>query len=140
MTDQTVLAMQIGGCMKVLCYVNGQIQSTSDALIGVADLGLQRGYGVFDFGRTYHGKLFHLKDHLARLRRSASELHLKLPISDKEITGIANQLIRESDLKTPSVRLILTGGYSYSSPALAHPVHGRNSCQEMSCQTIASRS
>lgn len=107
--------------MKALCYVNGQIQSAGDASIGVADLGLQRGYGVFDYGRTCHGKLFHFDDNLARFRRSASELHLKLPISDEEITEIANQLIEGSELKTPAVRLILTGGYSYSSPAFEHP-------------------
>ena len=107
--------------MKALCYVNGQIQSASDASIGVADLGLQRGYGAFDYGRTCNGKLFHFDDNLTRLRRSASELHLKLPIPDAESTEIANQLIRESELKTPAVRLILTGGYSYSSPAFEHP-------------------
>ena len=106
--------------MKALCFINGQIQSASDASIGVADLGLQRGYGVFDFGRTYNGKLFHFEDHIARLCRSASELHLKLPIPEEEITKVANQLIRESKLKTPSVRLILTGGYSHSSPMLEH--------------------
>jgi D-alanine transaminase/branched-chain amino acid aminotransferase len=76
---------------------------------------------VFDYGRTYHGKLFHFDDNLARLRRSASELHLKLPLSDEEITEIAYQLITESELETPAVRLILTGGYSYSSPAFEHP-------------------
>ncbi|MCP4538032.1 MAG: aminotransferase IV [Chloroflexi bacterium] len=107
--------------MKALCYINGRIQSVSDASIGVVDLGLQRGYGVFDFGRTYHGKLFHLGDNLARFRRSASELHLKPPVSDKEITEIVEQLIRGSNLKTPAVRLILTGGYSYASPALERP-------------------
>ena len=90
-------------------------------MIGVADLGLQRGYGVFDFVRTRNGKLFHFKDHLARFNRSASELRLKLPISDAEITEIANQLIGESELEMPSVRLILTGGYSNSSPVLEHP-------------------
>ena len=107
--------------MKALCYVNGQIQSASDASIAVTDLGLQRGYGVFDFVRTWNGKLFHLKDHLARFRRSASELRLKLPISDQEITGIAEQLTGESEFEIPSVRLVLTGGCSYSSPALEHP-------------------
>jgi D-alanine transaminase/branched-chain amino acid aminotransferase len=107
--------------MKALCYVNGKIQSASDASIGVADLGLQRGYGVFDYGRTCNGKLFHFYDNLARFRHSASELHLKLPVSDEEITEIANQLIGGSELKTPALRLILTGGYSYSSPAFEHP-------------------
>ena len=107
--------------MKNLCYVNGEIKSTNDGVIGISDLALQRGYGVFDFGRTYNGKLFHFDDNIERLRRSASELHLSLPISKHEIGEIAEQLIEESYLKTPSVRLILTGGYSHSLPALKHP-------------------
>ncbi len=107
--------------MKALCYVNGQIRPARDASIGVTDLGLQRGYGVFDYGRTYHGKLFHFDDNLARFRRSASELHLTLPISDEEITEIVDQLIEGSELETSAIRLILTGGYAYSSPAFEHP-------------------
>ena len=107
--------------MKSFCYVNGEVQSTSDSVIGISDFALQRGYGVFDFGRTYNGKLFHFDDNIERFRRSAFELHLKPPISDQEIRELAVELIEESDLKTPSIRLILTGGYSYSSPLLEHP-------------------
>ncbi len=106
--------------MSTLCYVNGEILATSKGVIGVSDLALQRGYGVFDFARTYNRKLFHFDDHLQRLRLSASELYLKLPITDEEITSIARHLIRESDLNNPAIRLILTGGYS-NSPYLQHP-------------------
>jgi D-alanine transaminase/branched-chain amino acid aminotransferase len=107
--------------MKALCYVNGQIGSAAEAVIGVADLGLQRGYGVFDYVPTCNGKLFHFADHLARLHRSAAELRLELPMPDAEITHLANRLIADSDLERPALRLILTGGYSYVLPALAHP-------------------
>jgi len=106
--------------MSTLCYVNGEIQAASEGVIGVSDLALQRGYGVFDFARTYNRKLFHFDEHIQRLRHSASELHLKLPIPDGEITSIAEHLIKESDLDNPAIRLILTGGYS-GSPFLQHP-------------------
>ncbi len=89
--------------------------------IGITDLALQRGYGVFDFGRTYNGKLFHFDDNLERFWQSASALHLNLHLSDQEIRELALLLIQESDLKTPAIRLILTGGYSDSSPLLEHP-------------------
>ena len=107
--------------MNNLCYVNGEIKSTNEGAIGITYLALQRGYGVFDFGRTYNGKLFHFNDNIERFHRSASELHLKLPLSDQEIREIAVHLIQESDLRIPSIRLILTGGYSYSSPPLENP-------------------
>ena len=107
--------------MNNFCYVNGEIKPPNEGGIGITDLALQRGYGVFDYGRTYNGKLFHFDDNLERLRRSASALHLKLPLSDQEIREIAVKLIQESDLQTPAIRLILTGGYSDSSPLLEHP-------------------
>lgn len=106
--------------MSSFCYVNGEILATSKGVIGISDLALQRGYGVFDFARTYNRKLFHFDDHIQRLRLSASELHLKLPISDEEVTSIAEQLIQDSDLDKPAIRIILTGGYS-NSPSLQHP-------------------
>jgi branched-chain amino acid aminotransferase len=107
--------------MKTFCYVNGKIQSTIDAVIGVSDFALQRGYGVFDFARTYNGKLFHFNDHIERLRCSAAALHLRLPISNSEIHNIVEQLIKSSQLNSPSIRLILTGGYIYTKPLLENP-------------------
>ncbi|MCV6605272.1 MAG: aminotransferase class IV, partial [Porticoccaceae bacterium] len=94
------------------CYINGDIQPVESAAIGITDLALQRGYGVFDFGRTAGGKLFHFADNIQRLRQSAAELHLQVPLDDEEITAIARRLIELSDLVTPSVRLLLTGGDS----------------------------
>ena len=75
--------------MKALCYINGKIVSSGQAGIGISDLGLQRGYAVFDFVRTDNGRLFHLADHLQRLRRSAAELHLKPPLSDDQTAEMA---------------------------------------------------
>jgi branched-chain amino acid aminotransferase len=106
--------------MSTLCYVNGEILSTSDGVIGVSDLALQRGYGVFDYARTYNRRLFHFGDTLQRFRFSASELYLKPPISDAEITAVSERLIQESILNNPAIRLILTGGYS-ASPFLQSP-------------------
>jgi branched-subunit amino acid aminotransferase/4-amino-4-deoxychorismate lyase len=96
--------------MNSLCFINGKIVRKSHARIGVDDLGLQRGYAVFDYVRTYNAKLFHFPDYLERLRKSASALHLELPYSDEKLVEITTRLIGESDLKNPAIRLILTGG------------------------------
>ena len=98
--------------MKSLCYVNGEIKPAEEGVIGISDLSVQRGYGVFDYGRTYNGKLFHFEENLKRFRSSASELHMVPPVSDMRIREIAEELIEGSDLRTPAVRMILTGGYS----------------------------
>jgi branched-chain amino acid aminotransferase len=107
--------------MNGLCFINGKIVRKSHARIGVDDLGLQRGYAVFDYARTYNGKLFHFPDYLERLRNSASALHLDLPYSDEKIVEMTTRLIRESDLKNPAIRLILTGGKAKESIGLDQP-------------------
>lgn len=106
--------------MSRLCYVNGKIQQASQGVISISDLALQRGYGVFEYARTFNGKLFHFEDHLQRFRLSASELHLELPLPEGEITSLAEQLIQGSDLRLPAIRLILTGGNA-DSPFLQQP-------------------
>jgi branched-chain amino acid aminotransferase len=107
--------------MKSPCFINGKIVRRSHATIGVDDLGLQRGYAVFDYVRTYNGRLFHFPDHLERLRKSASELHLELPYSDEEIVEITTHLIGGSDLQNPAVRLILTGGKAQEATGFDQP-------------------
>lgn len=101
--------------MSNFCFINGEIKDTNDASIGVKDIALQRGYGVFDFMRTFNGGLFHFESHIQRFRNSAKELWLELKYTDDEIKIAAEKLISTSKLKNPAVRLILTGGYSYSS-------------------------
>ena len=106
---------------RTYCFFNGEFRSSDQALLLVSDLGLQRGYGVFDFARTYNDKLFHFDDHLDRLRHSADTLHLNLAYSNQEITDMANLVIEKSDLRCPGVRLLLTGGYSDTAFAFENP-------------------
>lgn len=107
--------------MKSLCYINDKILPLEETSVSATCLGLQRGYAVFDFVRTRNGKLFHIEDHLDRLRHSAAELHLRLPLNDGQIRDIAQQLIDGNDLKSPAIRLILTGGCANTKPPLEQP-------------------
>ncbi len=97
--------------MERVCFVNERICRVSDACVGISDLGLQRAYAVFDFVRMCNGKLFHIQEHLTRLRNSAAALQLNLSHSNTEIIAIATELIAKSNLKNPAVRFLLTGGY-----------------------------
>ncbi len=98
--------------MKNYCYLNGKIIPTDKASISVYDLGLLRGFSVFDFFRVYNGRPFLLKEHLARLVNSAKLLNLKAPLTSKQIAAVIKGLLRKNGLKEATVRIVLTGGKS----------------------------
>lgn len=104
--------------MKQICFVDGKILRDDEACVPVDDLGLQRGYAVFDYARVYKGKLFHVEDHLARFRRSAAALHLTIPRSDAQIIDIARTLVGELGLEDQGIRMILTGGSAHAPTLL----------------------
>ena len=45
-------------------WVNGAFVSADEATLSIEDVGILRGYGVFDYLRSYDGKPYHLMDHL----------------------------------------------------------------------------
>jgi branched-subunit amino acid aminotransferase/4-amino-4-deoxychorismate lyase len=53
-----------------------------------------------------------------RLKRSADELHLTLPINKKEFTAIVNTLIQKNPYENPAIRSVLTAGVSKNGIAL----------------------
>ena len=61
------------------CYINDQFLPLNAAKIGVRDLALLRGYGIFDFFRLVGNKPMFLEEHLDRFFRSAGLV--KLPIT-----------------------------------------------------------
>ncbi len=71
-------------------YVNGQYVKEEEAKISILDLAILRGFGVFDYLRTYGGRPFHLWDHLLRLKYSAEHVGLTLPHSLAEIQEIVH--------------------------------------------------
>ncbi|MBK8138758.1 MAG: aminotransferase class IV [Chloroflexi bacterium] len=93
-------------------YIDGEYVDESDALLPVTDLAVLRGYGVFDFTRTYGGMPFKLNEHLVRLRRSASQIELPIPLDDDEIAEIVLQTVRRNGYPEAGVRIVYTGGES----------------------------
>lgn len=93
-------------------YLNGQYVKEEDAKISILDLAILRGFGVFDYLRTYGGKPFHLWDHLQRLKYSAEHVGLTLPNSLTEIQEIVYQVQKLNHLVEASLKLLITGGIS----------------------------
>lgn len=115
-------------------YLNGDIVPLEDARISPFDIGLLRGYAVFDLLRTVGGRPFLLAEHLDRLRASAAELRLAVPPTDAELADVIAELLRlNAHDDEATVRFVLTGGISTdgmkfdpSSPTffiLTHDLH-----------------
>jgi len=92
------------------CYFNGQIINLNKAVLSIYDLGTVRGYGAFDFLRTYNGKIFHAKEHYERFKTSLKEIGLKLDLSFKDFEEVCYNLMKLNKMKDASLRLLMTGG------------------------------
>jgi len=94
-------------------YVNGEYVPASSAALGLNDLGIVRGYGVFDVLRTYGPAPFALREHLERLQRSAQSIELPLPWSLAALEETVHAtLARNGHPQDVTVRLVVTGGAS----------------------------
>jgi branched-subunit amino acid aminotransferase/4-amino-4-deoxychorismate lyase len=103
--------------MESYCYLSlgragGEILPVSEAKVGVYDIGLLRGFGVYEALRTVNSVPFMFADHMARFHRSTDALKLHIPESDERIRAIIAELIERNipSGKDAIVRFIITGG------------------------------
>lgn len=94
-------------------YVNGKFVNKSHAVVPVNDLGLIRGYGVFDFMVTYNHKPFLLSEHLKRLEQSAKLISIRFVWNKDYLTDVVYKLIQKNKIyKDLQLRFVITGGVS----------------------------
>ncbi|SDD29868.1 branched-chain amino acid aminotransferase [Algoriphagus faecimaris] len=98
--------------MKPFCFADGKIIATEAAALHPSDLGLIRGYGIFDFFRTVNYQPLFLEDYLDRFIRSAERTYIPLAYNREELRTIIHQLIQKNDLKEGGIRMVLSGGIS----------------------------
>jgi branched-chain amino acid aminotransferase len=95
-----------------ICYLNGKYVPLDQACLPLTDLGILRGYGVFDFLRTYNGVPFRLREHVQRLQKSAKLIGLSLPWSTEDIEAIAQDTLGRNHFPEADIRIVVTGGSS----------------------------
>jgi len=95
-----------------ICYLNGKYVPFDQACLPLNDLGIVRGYGVFDFLRTYKGVPFKLREHIQRLQNSAKLIGLSIPWSTQDIEAIAQDTLQRNNLPESNIRIVVTGGIS----------------------------
>ena len=102
-------------------YFDGQILPNDAELLKTNDLGLLRGYGMFDYFRTYNGVPFRWDDYWARFENSARSLKLPLPLTQNETADVLTDLYRRSGEGEVAFRFVLTGGYAADSVTVTQP-------------------
>lgn len=98
--------------MTNIYYVDGRFVSDEQAVLPLNDLGILRGYGVFDFMRTYGGRPIFARDHIRRLFRSAAQVGLALTWTEDELLGLVQETLRRNRHVESGIRLLITGGPS----------------------------
>lgn len=100
--------------MSNYCYFNGDILSEEEIRFQINDLGILRGYSVFDLLRTYNFTPFRLDDYLIRFENSVKSFDMHLPIDKELIKEKIEELLfwRADKSKDIAIRLLMTGGYS----------------------------
>jgi branched-chain amino acid aminotransferase len=93
-------------------FLNGQLIDAQAPALPLNDLGLFRGYGIFDFLRTQGGKPLLAEAYVRRFLHSAEALGLKLPYSQPALLEIIDSLLERNGLAESGIRLLCTGGAS----------------------------
>lgn len=104
--------------MANVYYVDGKYVPSAEAVFPINDLGLLRGYGCFDFMRTYNGQVIFIKDHVQRLFRSARQIGIDLPMSETELIHLVEETLKRNPPVESNIRILVTGG---SSPDFITP-------------------
>ena len=97
---------------NLICFLNDRFIPLAEAGLPVTDLGIQRGYGIFDFLRVTQNIPLFCNDHLDRFFHSANEMRLPIGKSREEIKRIIGQLLEKNNLPDSGIRILLSGGVS----------------------------
>jgi D-alanine transaminase/branched-chain amino acid aminotransferase len=102
-------------------WFNGSILPAASCHIPINDLGLTRGYAVFDFFQVTDGVPMFANEHIARLMNSAKAMHLQIAYSPADLMKAVHELIVANACRHTGIKLLITGGNSTDGYSLATP-------------------
>ena len=94
----------------MLVYLNGRFVPKEKAVVSAFDHGFLYGDGIYETMRAYRGTIFHIKQHLSRLKQSAAAISLKLPLPTKMIEEALNRSVQINKLQEAYIRLHISRG------------------------------
>lgn len=99
-------------------YLNGKFIPDNTACVSVLDRGFIFGDGVYEVIPVYHGNLFRLEEHLARLQNSLDAIRIVNPYSVDHWRQVLQDLVSHNDGGNLSVYLQVTRGVAKRDHAL----------------------
>lgn len=96
--------------MNRIAVVDGAVSPLSEAKVSVLDRGFLYGDSVFETLRTYAGVPFALDRHLARLERSASLAHIRMPLPRRALSREVTEAVASTGNRESYVRIMVTRG------------------------------
>jgi branched-chain amino acid aminotransferase len=101
--------------------LDGRRVPYEDATVHVSDLGLRRGFAIFEIFRVEAGVPIFLETHLARLAHSAHAIGLPLPRDAEALTADVHALVEASAPGVTAVHILVTGGPSDDGVTFRQP-------------------
>lgn len=101
---------------NLIVNINGELVHRDRAGVSPFDSIVQNGDAVWEGLRLYQGRIFRLKDHLARLRKSAAMLRYEGMPSDAMLTEQLRRTLEANEMHDGvHVRLTVSRGLKYTS-------------------------
>ncbi len=98
--------------MHAFSFFNDSVVKYTDLNLHVSDLGIHRGYAIFDFFKIKNGKIHWQDDYFDRFYNSAELADLDVPVEREELAKIIHELISKNESPESFIKLLLTGGHS----------------------------
>jgi len=101
--------------------INGELIPQQEAKLGINDLSIVRGYGIFDYFKTIDNRSIFIEDNLDRFFNSARLMDLPVLFSRDELKHQIQILKEANNIPNSGIKLLLTGGYSPDGYSIAVP-------------------
>ena len=95
---------------EVLHYFNGDYVPKDQIKLSIDDVGILRGYSVFEFMQAQGNIPVFVEDHLGRLMNSAASMNMELPFGKEGFLKIIQDVLAKNNLERSSIKIIVTGG------------------------------
>jgi D-alanine transaminase len=107
--------------MSRIAYVNGRYLPFRDAKVHVEDRGYQFADGVYEVCEVRGGRLIDERRHLERLKRSLSEIRVRMPMSPAALGVILREVVARNRIGYGMVYLQITRGVARRDHAFPAP-------------------